>query len=160
MKHVLSSLILILFLPVFSSVYGQQTDRPAVFQLGENEQMYNDLAQEYSQTLLEAAGNDLQSAFNQWLELMLKMEDFSEQIKYDINGIKIWFHVFFNSDGSIDHIGYLLRDDSRNADPSELNAFFKSFMNKGHKIAVSSSKKFSFYTGATFPTYVQRSSGN
>lgn len=160
MKYVLPSLITVFSFLTFSSVYSQDSTRPAVFQLGGNEQLYNDLAQEYSQTLLEAAGNDLQLAFNHWLDLMVKVESYAEQIKYDVNGIKLWLHVFFNADGSVEHIGYLLRDDSKNVDTSELSAFFKSFYNKGNKIAVTSSKNFSFYTGVTFPTYVQKASGN
>lgn len=159
MKYLLSSLIIIFSTLTFSSTYSQNETRPAVFQLGDNEQLYNDLAREYSQTLLEAAGNDLQLAFNYWLDLMVKVEGYADQIKYDVNGIKLWLHVFFNADGSIDHVGYLLRDDSKNVDPAELSAFFKGFLKNGNKIAVSSSKKFSFYTGATFPTYVQRASG-
>lgn len=159
MKQVLSSLIILFFLSTFSNLYCQDAEVPAVFQLGENEDLYNDLANEYSLTLLEAAGNDLQQAFTHWLNLMVEMETYADQIKYDIKGVKVWFHVFFSPDGSIKHIGYLLRDDSRNVDSAELSAFFKSFINKGKKIAVSADKKFSFYTGATFPTYVQRASG-
>lgn len=160
MKYVFSSLIILFSCSVFLPAYSQDTSRPAVFLLGDNEQLYNDLAIEYSQTLLEAGGNDLQLAFNHWLNLMVEVEAHADQIKYDVNGIKLWLHVFFNADGSIEHIGYLLRDDSKNVDTSELSAFFKSFMNKGKKIAVTSGKKFSFYTGATFPTYVQKASGN
>ena len=89
------------------------------------------------------------------MDMMREMEDYSKKIRFDIKGIKVWLHVFWNEDGSISHIGYLLRPDSRNIDALELAAFFKTFMGR-YKLPVSSSKKFSHYTGANFPIYSEK----
>ena len=153
MKVVLS---LILGTTLFASTLVAQTqDMPAVFKLGDYEEGYEALNQAYSQTLLEVSDFDTQKAFDTWMGMMREMEDYSKKIRFDIKGIKVWLHVFWNEDGSISHIGYLLRPDSRNIDALELAAFFKTFMGR-YKLPVSSSKKFSHYTGANFPIYSEK----
>ncbi|KAA3637051.1 MAG: hypothetical protein DWQ02_07305 [Bacteroidetes bacterium] len=143
------------FLMLAGVSYGQETTAPKVFVLGEQEKSYEQLNQAYSQTLLEASDNNIQEAFNQWVSMMEAMDKYAEKIKFDLKGVRVWLHVFWSQDGTIDHIGYLLRPDSRNANPAELNAFFSTFMKK-YKFPVKSEKKFNHYTGATFPTFIQR----
>ncbi len=143
------------FLMLAGVSFGQETTTPKVFVLGEQEKSYEYLNQTYSQTLLEASDNNIQEAFNQWVNMMEAMDKYAEKIKFDLKGVRVWLHVFWAEDGTIDHIGYLLRPDSRNANPAELNAFFSTFMKK-YKFPVKSEKKFNHYTGATFPTFIQR----
>jgi len=132
-----------------------QDQLPAVFQLGENEEVYEQLSSGYSLTLLEVANFDAQAAFSNWLSMMLEMEDYAEKLKFDMKGVKLWMHVFWASDGSIQHIGYLPRPDSRYVPPAELSAFLKTFMKK-YKFPLTSDKKFSHYTGANFPVYSEK----
>ena len=114
MKVVLS---LILGTTLFASTLLAQTqEMPAVFKLGENEKGYEALNQAYSQTLLEVSNFDTQKAFDTWMGMMREMEEYSKKIRFDIKGVKLWLHVFWNEDGSVSHIGYLLRPDSRNID--------------------------------------------
>ena len=153
MKVVLS---LILGTTLFAStLLAQSEPMPEVFRLGEKEQGYEALNQSHSQTLLEVSNFDTQKAFTNWMDMMQAMEDYSKKIRFDIKGVKLWLHVFWNPDGSIGHIGYLLRPDSRNIDPLELAAFFKTFKGR-YKLPVISSKKFSHYTGANFPIFSEK----
>ena len=150
------ALSLILGTTLFAStLLAQSQEMPVVFKLGDNEQGYEALKQANSQTLLEVSNYDTQKAFDTWMGMMREMEDYSKKIRFDIKGIKVWLHVFWNEDGSISHIGYLLRPDSRNIDALELAAFFKTFMGR-YKLPVTSSKKFSHYTGANFPIYSEK----
>jgi hypothetical protein len=138
-----------------SPLLAQSDEMPTVFILGEHEQAYETLKQEHSQTLLEVTNYDTQEAFSHWLGMMEEMESYANKVKFDINGIKIWLHAFWNPDGSISHFGYLLRPDSRNVDKLEFAAFLKTFM-KRYTFDLSSSKPFSHYTGANFPIYSQK----
>lgn len=138
-----------------STLLAQSEDMPAVFKLGDNERGYEALNQMYSQTLLEVCNFDTQKAFDTWLNMMQEMQEYSKKIRFDVKGVKVWLHVFWNEDGSISHIGYLLRPDSRNIDALELAAFFKTFMDR-YKLPVTSGKKFSHYTGANFPIYSEK----
>ena len=153
MKFVLT---LILGTTLFATTLSAQSEEmPEVFRLGENEKGYEALNQTYSQTLLEVSNFDTQKAFNAWMDMMKEMEEYAKKIRFDIKGVKVWLHVFWNEDGSLSHVGYLLRPDSRNIDELEMAAFFKTFMGR-YKLPVSSSKKFSHYTGANFPIYSEK----
>lgn len=146
-------LLVLLVLSLFSqfSLLSQESS-PAIFILGENESEYLELNTAYSQSLLEACNNDIQKAFDLWLGMMSEMDAYAEKIDYDIRGVKVMFHVFWNEDGTIAKLGYLLRPDSKLLPKEELNAFFSSFI-KRYKFPLTSNKKYMHYTGATFPTY-------
>lgn len=154
----MKKLILLSFLSafLFTQAQAQIQQLPAVFLLGENEDSYEVATQTYSKTLLEVCSNDMKGAFDHWINMMKDMESFAERIKFDVKGVKVWMHVFWNEQGSIDHIGYFLRPDSRNIKTNELSAFFKAFMNQYETFPLKSDRKFSHYTGATFPTFVER----
>ena len=126
-----------------------------VFQLGDDEKNYEKLARSYSLSLLEACNNDIKKAFEKWLEMMVQVDTYAKKINYDLKGVKVWLHVFWGEDGNIDNIGYLLRPDSRNIDSKELKAFLASF-SRQYKFPVSANRKFSHYTGATFPTFKEK----
>lgn len=140
----------------FSQLQAQTQQLPAVFLLGEHEASYEVASQTYSRTLLEVCDNDMKKAFDQWIEMMKELESFAGKIKYDIKGVKVWMHVFWNEQGKVDHIGYFLRPDSRNIKTDELSAFFKAFMKQYESFPLQPGQKFSHYTGATFPTFVER----
>ncbi|MEZ5042701.1 MAG: hypothetical protein R2828_22600 [Saprospiraceae bacterium] len=145
-------LVTLCIISFFSFLQGQESNIPKVFTLGESEQAYESLNQAYSKTLLEATNGDIKTAFDQWLNMMKEMDRYAEDINYDLNGAKIWLHVFWAANGKIDHIGYLLRSDSKNINEDELKAFFSSFMNR-YTFPIKADKPFNHYTGATFPTF-------
>ncbi len=130
---------------------------PKVFKLGANEAAYETLVQEYPQTLLAACNNDMKVAFDKWLEMMKALDDHARRINFDIKGIKVRLHVFWDADGSIKHIGYILRTDSRALEKeAEFGAFLSSFTRQ-YSFPVQSQQKYSHYSIATFPTYSERS---
>lgn len=151
------SLFLMLSLSSSSLIAQKQVAEkmPAVFKLGENEKNYEKLTRSYSLSLLEACNNDIKVAFEKWLEMMVEVDTYAKKINYDLKGVKVWLHVFWAEDGSIDNIGYLLRPDSRNVDSAELKAFLASFCRQ-YKFPITASRRFSHYTGATFPTFKER----
>lgn len=89
---------------------------------------------------------------------MEEMEAYSKQIEYNLDGVKAWFHFFWAPDGSIEHIAYYLRPNSKNLDLDEMNAFLVSFMNN-YKFPLTTETKYHHYTGATFPVFYQNAVG-
>lgn len=125
------------------------------FVLGENEQSYEQLASKYPVGLLQVSDNDLNAAFDNWLGLLQAVDDYAGRIEYDIKGVKVYLHVFVAADGTIDHIGFLPRPDSRNVPLGELQAFFSGFA-RAYRMPVAGNQPFSHYAGATFPTLNER----
>lgn len=145
---------------VLNGLYSQEK-LPVAFELGSvDEKAYEALSQEYNQSLLEVANFDMNKAFDQWVELMKSVDAYAARINFSekIKGVQAFLQVFWAADGTIDHIGYLLRPDSKNltdTDKQELSAFFSSFARQ-HDFPLTSSKKFNHYTEVTFPTVVEK----
>ena len=150
MKHVFLAAVLILSC---SAVSLAQTDK--VFLLGSEEQRYEQLTSGYSQTLLEATGGDITQAFEGWLDMQQAIDAYALTQNYDLNGVRLWLHVFWAPNGDIDQIGFLLRPDSRLVEENEIKALLAGFIGQ-YRLPVQSSQKFNHYTGATFPTLSQR----
>lgn len=153
-------ILFLLITCVISDLQGQIAESktntiPKIFQLGEDEKIYDELVKGYPLSLLEASNNDVKVAFNKWIKVLEDMEGFAQKIRYDIKGVKLRLHVFWNENGLIDHLGYLLREDSKNVNDAELKAFLKTFVNRS-KMDIESVRKYSFYTTATFPVYAER----
>ena len=143
-------------LVILNALAAQGDAMPKVFVLGQQETGYEQLNQSYKQSLLEACNNDMQAAFDRWLEMMQEMENYAARINYnDLKGVKVLMHVFWNEDGTVAHLGYFVRPDSRLVKAEELSAFFTSFLNQ-YKFPVTSNRKFAHYTKASFPTFTER----
>ncbi len=138
-----------------TSLYAQSEELPSVFVLGEYEEAYEAVKQDYSQTLLEVTNYNTDEAFGNWMAMMQDLQDHAEKLKFSLKGVKVWLHAFWAPDGSIEHFGYLLRPDSRNVDELKLAAVLKTFMKK-YNFPLASDKKFSHYTGANFPIYSEK----
>lgn len=134
---------------------SSQAQLPKAFQLGGNEKAYEALTQEYPQTLLAACNNDMKIAFDHWLGMMKELEVYAERINFDIKGVKVRLHVFWDTDGGIEHIGFVFRPNSRNARPEEFSAFLSSFIRQ-YTFPVQSQQKYSHYTIASFPTFSEK----
>jgi hypothetical protein len=154
MKIILSLCVLF----SFSGLYAQEQLSTA-FELGTvDEKAYEQLTQDYNQSLLEVAGFDMTKAFDQWVSLMKEVDAYAAKINYDLKGVQAFLQIFWSPDGSIDHIGFQLRPDSRNftdKGKQELAAFFSSFA-RNHTFALKSNRKFNHYTEVTFPTVVEK----
>lgn len=127
---------------------------PEVFILGEFENAYKNITPEY-ESLLKACENDMKAAFEKWLSMMLEMEAFSKQESYDLAGIRIWIHVFWNSNGKIEHLGYHLKPKSKYVNTDKLTEFFQEFM-KDYQFPLLSDKKYAHYTAVSFPVFYRK----
>jgi hypothetical protein len=131
------------------------TSLPKVFILGEHEAEYEALFENYSTALLEICNDDMDEAFDKWLSMLEEMESYANSIDYDIKGIKVWLNVFWEKDGTIRHIAYHLKANSRNIVRDELTAFFTSFMNH-YKFPKVAKTGYSHYGSASFPTFARK----
>lgn len=152
----LMSALTLVSLEAQNTTITSQAQLPKVFQLGGNEQAYEALTQEYPQTLLGVCNNDMKVAFDKWLEMMKALESYAGRINFDIKGMKVRLHVFWDTKGNIEHIGYVFRPNSRNARAEEFNAFLSSFIRQ-YTFPIEAQQKYSHYTIATFPTFSERS---
>ncbi|MEZ4985466.1 MAG: hypothetical protein R2795_10580 [Saprospiraceae bacterium] len=146
-------LMLILVFSISSIAGFAQMDKVMV--LGTEEARYEQLTGSHPQSLLEATGGDITRAFESWLEMQQAIDAYAEAQSFDLNGVKLWLHVFWSADGKIDQIGFLLRPDSRLVDAAEIHALLAGFA-KQYQFPVQSGQPFHHYTGATFPTLSQR----
>ena len=150
-------LIIFLFALTPFLAFAQSSSLDKVFLLGTEEQAYERYTGEYSQSLLEATSGNITQAFEGWLDMQQAIDAYSQSQAYNLNGVKIWLHVFWGADGRIDHLGFLLRPDSRFVDTNELKVLLAGFI-ENYRFRITSGAKFSHYTGATFPTLSQRKS--
>ncbi len=150
-----------LFVCGFISLSAQAPTQPAallpkVFVMGEYEQAYENLTSLYPRTLLEICNGDMRQAFEKWLEVAKALETHAETAKFDIRGVKIRMHIFWEKDGSIAHIGYIMRPESRNIPKEHLSAFLSSFT-RAYRLPINADQPFSHYTIASFPIFSEPS---
>lgn len=124
---------------------------PKVFVLGEHEVEYEQLMLKYNESLLTVCDNDMKLAFGKLMSMFQEMETYAEQLQYDINGVRIWVHLFWDEKGMIQHIGYHLRPNSKNVNNTEFTAFLEDFV-EAYRFPLNTTKKYSLYTSTSFPT--------
>jgi hypothetical protein len=136
--------------PFFSVEQDSLTTLPKVFLLGNHESAYENLSSEGT-SLLAICDDDFNLAHGKWNTLLKEMEAHAEMINYDIKGVKMWLHVFWDSKGKIKNIAFYLKPNSRNIKTEEMTAFLTDFVNNYH-LPSQYKSKFSHYGGAAFPT--------
>jgi hypothetical protein len=137
-----------------------QEELPPVFVLGEFDKQYEAIMSDYA-SLLTACDEDMKIAFDKLVSMMKEMEAYAKLTGYNLDGIKLWVHIFWRKDGSIEHLGFHLKPNSRNVEPVELKNFLVGFMTQ-YKFPLTAPKKFSHYTTFSFPviTSTPTNSGN
>jgi len=133
---------------------GDTSVLPDVFLIGEYESAYEQLVQSSGDMLLSVCDNSMDEAFNKWNIMLLEMQTYAEELNFDIKGIKIWINVFWDADGSIRHIVYYPKPNSKSINYQELTAFFKNFK-KVYKLPVEHESRYSHYGIASFPTFAK-----
>ena len=129
----------------------RQTKQPKVFLIGEQPQVFEDLSISYDKLLLDVCDDDMNKAYGKWVDMLQEMEKHATDINFDIKGVKLWLKVFWEKDGTIAHIGYHLKPDSKNVKTKYLSAFLKSF-SQNYKTRCEAEVRFSQYSSASFPT--------
>lgn len=128
------------------------SEMPKVFMIGEYEDLYSSLYEQYPGILLHQTENDMDQAFEKWLQMLYAMEEHGERIDYDVKGLKVWLQVFFNQTGKIDYILFFKKPLSKNINDKELVAFFRTFM-KDFQLTIDARENFNHSGSASFPTY-------
>lgn len=132
-------------------VYGQGK-LPTAFLIGEYEQAEEKLSLNCGSNLLSVCNDSMTLAYSKWMEMLSAMEEHAEETSFDINGIKIWIHVFWNANGTLKNISFYPKPESKNMDFSELTSFFESFI-VNYQIDLEYDECFQHYAHATFPTF-------
>lgn len=144
-----------------TTVSAQKSDantmqsNPKVFLIGEQPEVFEKLNDQYPKLLLDICGDDMNLAYNKWLDMLQAMEQHAETMSFDIRGVKMWLKVFWDKTGTIQHIAYHLQPDSKNIKTKLLSAFFRDFM-KNYQTPCNTDYNFSQYSTASFPTFAQR----
>ena len=146
-------------LAIGGPVFPDSIQLPKVFILGEYEKDFEKLQSQYSTSLLSICGYNPETTFDKWAQFLIDMEDYSESINYDLKGITMWIEVFWLLNGSVRHIAYALKPQSRNVDTKELSGFMSSFI--GHyKPRFQPNRKISHSSHAFFPLTAQMQKQN
>lgn len=127
---------------------------PKVFLIGQFQDEYEALNVECDRTLLNNCGESMELAYAKWMGLLNDIEKYSEHVGYDIKGVKLYINVYWNSDGSIKHLVYYLKTNSKNMNLDELTTFFDSFTEQ-YKPRIVDQVCFSHNGSANFPIYAK-----
>lgn len=117
--------------------------------LGEYGKEYEEIMPAY-ETLLEACDGEMELAFNKLMGMVREMEAYASLVGYDLKGVNAWMHFFWRPDGTIEHIGFYLKPNSRNVNTEGLKSFLTSFT-KQYKLPLRNGKKFAHYSSFSFP---------
>lgn len=124
---------------------------PKAYVLADFEEISEKYAPDY-QHLLDVCDGDIDVAFTKWLDMLAEMERAGQKEKLDLGGVKMWMQVYFSKDGSIDHIGFFLKPNSKNIDQTALSVFLEKFARQ-YKFPIDAAEKFSHYTAVSFPVF-------
>ena len=158
LRHHLFMCLTLAFFMALSGVIAQESapeqtyDLPAVSLLGEYESLFADLSPTHGDILLNVCGNDMDIAYERWMEMLGAMEDYATSINYDLKGVKTYLHVFWNPDGSIAHIAFFPKANSRNVPVAELKAVFSGFT-KDYRMQIETETGFNHYASGSFPVF-------
>ena len=125
---------------------------PTVFVLGEHESTYDELVQSYPQSLLEACACGNEAAFAKWVGMLNELDVYARKQSVDIRGVKLWMHVFYNGDGSIKHIAYHLRPNSRQIEADVIAPVLEGFARQ-YRFPVTGETGFAHYSTGAFPVF-------
>jgi hypothetical protein len=125
---------------------------PKVIVMGDaNQTQFEKMYEEYEKLLLTACGNDVNKAALAWNQLSRDLEAFGTTQNFELDGLKIWVQVLFNTSGKIDFVAYHLKPGSRFVKPDQLTPILEKFF-ADYQIPVSATFKFSQYGSLVFPS--------
>lgn len=127
---------------------------PSVALIGEHESAFATLAVENPGILLGVCGNDMDIAYEKWTDMLVAMEDFAEATEFDINGLKTYFYIFWNADGSFRHLAFYPKANSRNIPNEDIQAFLTAFVSE-YRMTIKATEGYSHYGSASFPTHAR-----
>lgn len=137
-----------------SSTVQHRMNVPQVALIGEYESAFAELAKESPGILLGVCGNDMDIAYEKWTDMLVAMQDYAESVGFDINGLKTYFYIFWNADGSFRHLAFYPKPNSRNIPNEEILAFLTTFT-KEYQMSIKATEGYSHYGSASFPPHAR-----
>lgn len=128
---------------------------PLVFVLGQDDRAFDALKTEHDLQLLTVCRNDMEMTYYLWIQMMKQMESYANRTGFDLNGIKLWMYAFYNKDGSIHHLAYHAKPQSRNFKPEDMTTFLEGFV-KTYKLPMTAERSFQHYNVGHFPVLVEK----
>lgn len=138
-----------------SNLFAQDKALPRVVNVSKNSAILEQLSADYKGSLFLASDTNVVKTAQNWKHLLVRMEEYADEIDFDVKGVKMWFKVFWAKDGTINHITYILSDTSINIDIIDFEAFLRSFM-RNYKLPITARNRFSYDGRAMFPLYLMR----
>jgi hypothetical protein len=126
---------------------------PVTFLISEDDTAYGELVSNTTTSLLDVCDNAMDKAYKKWIYMLADLEEEADRQGFDVKGLKIWLNVFWNANGSIDHIVYYPKPNSKNIEYKLFTNFLDSFA-ETYKMDVVSENSFAHYGSASFPTFV------
>ncbi|MGH1337133.1 MAG: hypothetical protein ACRBFS_13500 [Aureispira sp.] len=130
---------------------------PKVINVAQNSAVLEELSNQYQSSLFSASDTNFVTTINNWRGFIQSIEQYAEDIDFDIKGVKVWVKVFWAKDGNVDYIAYVLSDRSINIDIIEWEAFLRSFM-RNNKLALKYKRGFTYDGRMMFPLSYRRPS--
>lgn len=155
MKNVLLTLALLTavgFAHAAAPVTPTDKPLPKVFVLGEYEADYETLVEGYQRGLLEACACTQEEAFAKWIGMLNEVDVYARKQGVDILGVKLYLHAFFAPDGSVEHLAYHLRPNSRQIDDEALASLLEGFAAQ-YQFPVTGEAGFAHYSKGDFPVF-------
>lgn len=125
---------------------------PRAFLIGEYESYYEQLVVEHRDQLLNVCNNSMEKAYTNWTDVMVDLEQFADSRDFDIKGTKVWINIFWNADGTVRHIVYYPKPNSKNMDFQLLSDLLSDFA-ASYQFVISFDRPFSHYGSSSFPTF-------
>jgi hypothetical protein len=125
---------------------------PSVFMIGQHESAFENIVADHQLLLLTVCQNSMDVAYESWLDLMAAIEVYATERNVDLKGCKIWLNVFWDKDGSIDHMVFYPKPHSKNMDFDILTDLFIGFIHE-YTFDKVSTEKYSHYGSASFPVF-------
>ncbi|MBK9735259.1 MAG: hypothetical protein IPO92_09940 [Saprospiraceae bacterium] len=150
---------LLIFISFLGNVvmFGQQkngTDAQvaSVFYIGEAEKNYEKLVQNYNTLLFTVCNDDMDKAFDNWTSLLKDLEEFANKSNVDLKGVKLWLNVFWDKNGTIKHIVFYPKPNSKNLNYDLVKNVLVNFIHD-YQSPLKYSTGFSHYGSAAFPIF-------
>lgn len=157
MDFVKSSCIILFVSLAFCHLQSQSNASfvlPNVFIIGDHVEEYEKLCMQ-NVNLLEICDDNMKLAFDGWMHMLERMDDFSQEVGVDLKGLKLWLNIFWDQEGRIKHLAYYPKPNSKQLEYPILTAFFENFV-KSYQLPIQADQSFTHYGSASFPTLSDR----
>ena len=131
---------------------GYDNQVASVFYIGEDEKNYESLVKNYNTLLFAVCNDNMDKAFDNWTSLLKDLEEFAAKSNVDLKGVKLWMNVFWDKGGTIKHIVFYPKPNSKNLNYDIVKSVLINFI-KDYQSPLKYTTGFSHYGSAAFPIF-------